>query len=73
MAEEVVSRLGLHSWSETLQERTIHFQVLMQFINIAIISTLLLMVIQGSLLFPKNNFYIKADMRGWSFFSGGDL
>ena len=45
MAEEVGSRLGLHSWSETLQERTIHFQVLMQFINIAIISTLLLMVI----------------------------
>ena len=27
MVEEEVSRLGLHSWSETLQERTIHFQV----------------------------------------------
>jgi len=28
MAEGEVSRLGLHSWSETLQERTIHFQAL---------------------------------------------
>ena len=29
MVEGEVSRLGLHSWTETLQERTIHFQVVM--------------------------------------------
>ena len=28
---------------------------------------------QGSLLFPKIEFFIKGDIWGWSFFSGGDL
>ena len=53
MAEGAESKLGLHTWSEQLQERTIHFQVAIAFFPLLISKTKKLFSTCSRVCFPK--------------------